>query len=121
MTALRPGRLPLLWWCLALALAGLIFWLSHSPDARGVAGWLDLSYPRDKIVHAGVFSVLAGLIFMATGRPWLTVLLASFYGLTDELHQSMVPGRHADVWDWLADTVGAALAVGLLWALFRRK
>jgi hypothetical protein len=118
---MTPGKHPLPWWALALALAGLIFYLSASPDARGVAGWLDLSHPRDKVVHGAAFAALAGLVYMATGRPLLAVALASLYGLSDELHQATVPGRVASVWDWLADTAGAALAVGLLWLLLARR
>ena len=36
--------------------------------------------------------------------------MRSFYGATDEWHQSFVPGRDADVRDLVADAVGAALA-----------
>ncbi|MCX5731999.1 MAG: VanZ family protein, partial [Deltaproteobacteria bacterium] len=37
-------------------------------------------------------------------------------GATDEFHQSFVPGRNADVADWMADTLGAAAgaAIGAL-------
>jgi VanZ family protein len=45
------------------------------------------------------------------------MLAASAYGAIDEFHQSFVPGRDCNVWDWLADTLGAflgALAVMLL-------
>ena len=64
--------------------AGLTFWLSSSPDAQGVGGFLDLSPPWDKLYHAGNFGVLAGLLYLATGRVWLAVLLASAYGVSDE-------------------------------------
>jgi VanZ family protein len=114
----RPGSHPLLWWALALSLAGLIFWLSASPDARGAAGWIELTHPRDKIVHGTAFGVLAGFLYLATGKPLLAVLLASGYGAFDELHQATVPGRVADVWDWVADTIGAILFVLVLWALW---
>ena len=40
----------------------------------------------------------------------LAVVTASAYGLTDEVHQAFVPLRDASWQDWLADTVGAALA-----------
>jgi VanZ family protein len=43
------------------------------------------------------------------GALLLALSLASLYGATDEFHQSFVPGRSADVLDWLADTLGAAL------------
>lgn len=39
----------------------------------------------------------------------MTALGALLYGLTDEYHQSLVPGREADVLDLLADTVGGLL------------
>ena len=44
------------------------------------------------------------------------ILLSTAYGLTDELHQWFVPGRVAEVLDLIADTVGAAVGVGLVWA-----
>ena len=45
-----------------------------------------------------------------------TVALAfcSLYGWSDEWHQSFVPGRYSSISDWLADTIGAALSIGLL-------
>lgn len=74
---------------------------------------------QDKIIHAFAYALLA----MFTWRyfryfPFLTpqlfiwtLIFASFYGVTDEFHQSFVVGRQADVWDWLADTIGAYLAL----------
>ena len=95
--------------------------MSSSPDAQGAAGFLDLSPPWDKLYHAGNFGVLAALLHLATGRAWLAVLLASIYGVSDEVHQAFVPGRSADAADWLADTAGALVAVLLLrwWLRYR--
>jgi len=42
---------------------------------------------------------------------FLTIAAASLFGASDECHQSFTPGRQADVFDWLADTLGACLAV----------
>jgi VanZ family protein len=36
-------------------------------------------------------------------------LLASAYGATDEYHQMFVPLRHAELADWIADTIGASI------------
>lgn len=106
---------------LALFWAALTFWLSSSPDAQGAAGFIDLTPPWDKLYHAGNFGVLAGLLYLASGRVGLAVALASIYGAVDELHQAFVPGRSADAADWLADTLGAALAVlALRWWTGRR-
>jgi VanZ family protein len=44
------------------------------------------------------------------------LVIASAYGATDEWHQSFVPGRSADIHDWFADTIGAALGAGACWA-----
>lgn len=96
---------------LALLWAALTFWLSSSPDTQGAAGLIDLTPPWDKLYHAGNFGVLAGLLYLASGRAWLALALASLYGAGDELHQAFVPGRSADAADWLADTLGAAVAV----------
>jgi VanZ family protein len=42
----------------------------------------------------------------------LLVGISSLYGVIDELHQFYVPGRDCNVWDWIADTLGASLGAG---------
>ena len=44
-------------------------------------------------------------------RPpaFFVLALGTSYGALDELHQSLVPGRSAELGDWLADAVGVAL------------
>jgi hypothetical protein len=79
----------------------------------------------DKVAHFAVFGFLGTLVYRAGGPKWpawLAVLIVSAFGVTDEWHQSFVPGRDCDVFDWLADTLGAALAVTLYvkWASYRR-
>ena len=71
----------------------------------------------DKVVHAVVYAVLAALCLRPLRRswpalpPWLAVaiaaLLATIYGVSDELHQRLTPGRNADVNDVVADAIGA--------------
>jgi VanZ family protein len=77
----------------------------------------------DKIAHLSVYGLLGTLVLRARGeRPaWQAVALVSLFGLSDELHQYFTPGRSMDVMDWVADTVGAALAVTLYrqWAWYR--
>ncbi len=99
---------------LAVLWVALTFWFSASPDAQGAKTFLDLTPPWDKLYHAGNFGVLAALLYPVTGRAWLAALLASLYGISDEVHQAFVPDRSADALDWLADTVGALAAVTLL-------
>ena len=51
----------------------------------------------------------------------MAVGVTSLYGATDEWHQSYVPGRYAEVADWVADTLGALLATVLYahWTVYR--
>ncbi len=43
----------------------------------------------------------------------LGVIIAIGYGVTDEIHQYFVPGRHCSLSDVFSDTVGAILAYGV--------
>lgn len=53
---------------------------------------------------------------LALSTALTATLLATAYGVTDEYHQSFVPGRTADPADVVKDLVGAALGC----ALYRR-
>jgi VanZ family protein len=110
---------------LALAWMALLFYLSHQPglDVPALFKW------QDKVFHAGVYGILGILLLAAmpltpNGFTWrqvsIAAVIASFYGISDEFHQSFIPGRSAEVGDWLADTVGALLAALLLAQLSRR-
>lgn len=45
-----------------------------------------------------------------------TVAICAAYGVSDEFHQSFVPGRSVQVSDVVADTVGASIGTVLCWA-----
>lgn len=80
----------------------------------------------DKLVHAGVYAGLAALLVRAlaggfqqpvgAGVTIAAVVAASAYGASDEIHQSFVATRQADVVDLLADAAGACAAAGALYA-----
>ena len=55
-------------------------------------------------------------------RLWLAWLLAVLYALTDEFHQSFVPGRHPSLFDALFfDAFGAWIALRLASLFFKEK
>src|SRR5512134_943801 len=99
----------------------LIYWLSSQPGLPAPPASLG-----DKGAHALVYGALAALWFraLAAGRlEGLTppraaraVLWSALYGLTDELHQSLVPTRTSEIADIFADVGGASAAVLLVWA-----
>jgi VanZ family protein len=106
-------------WLYAVALAATIVWASGHGQ---VAGPDIVNF--DKLVHFSVFGLLATLVlrpFRSRHLVW-AILLVSLFGATDELHQSLTPGRSMDYHDWIADTLGAALAVTLYtwWTWYRR-
>ncbi len=110
-----------------LVMAG-IFFMSHLP---GKDVPLPPVFGIDKLLHAGAYAVLARTIFFAldprpAGRPsrglcLLVVALTVLYGISDEFHQSFVPGRFPSGWDVAADAVGGLLAVWLRMAEARNQ
>jgi VanZ family protein len=85
----------------------------------------------DKANHFGAYGLLSVLLFLTmnfqTKYPflkrnanWLTVLIASTYGILDELHQMLVPGRSCEFLDWFADFSGSLLGVLIIQWLLKR-
>ncbi|HUQ02825.1 MAG TPA: VanZ family protein [Kofleriaceae bacterium] len=106
----------------AVALMIALFALS-AQSQLSVPGGFDFG---DKIVHAAVYGLLAQFYALTAERSSRRVTLyailgAVAYGVTDELHQSFVPGRDASVFDLVADAVGATLgALFIAWYSARR-
>jgi VanZ family protein len=49
---------------------------------------------------------------------WLSWLLAVLFAITDEIHQSSVPGRHSSIVDVCIDSIGAGLALLIKYVLY---
>lgn len=85
-------------------------------------GWLDKIY-FDKWVHIGCFAFLVILFCWPVNTSSFTkiqrlryfikiAIAASVWGLTTEFIQKFfVAGRDFDVFDWIADTAGAIIAL----------
>jgi VanZ family protein len=86
----------------------------------------------DKVVHAGVYSLLAAVLMWAVvAGDWRKVraqhvvavtVVCMLYGLSDEIHQLFVPRRRYELLDLAADTSGAlgAAVAGWAWGIIRR-
>lgn len=87
--------------------------LSRANDAPGA----------DKWVHGGLFAVLGLLGALAwrgmRARPALLLGLVVLGALTEWL-QAYVPGRSMSAADWVADSAGALLGLGLGWLWARQ-
>jgi VanZ family protein len=118
----RRERRQVLW---PVLLTAVIIWESVSSIPS--VGPPLLSF--DKLAHFGVFGLLATAIARlekAKNWPlpgaWWAVVMVSAYGGATELLQSLTPMRSMEFDDWVADTLGAALAVFLYlhWTWYRR-
>jgi VanZ family protein len=106
------------YWVPLIVYAGVIFYLSSlsHPEDYAPALFKQIS---DKVVHAVEYGTLGILCYRAfryaagvraaRSAVLLAIVAATLYGLTDELHQALVPLRHADGWDLLTDLLGAAV------------
>jgi len=113
---------------LVLGWLGLIYFLSartgsEAADAISPLFWLGTLV--DEIAHLVLYGGLATLLLLGFWSwrsegygefrwVWLAASLALFYGLTDEYHQTFVPGRSASLKDILIDGAGA-MASALVW------
>lgn len=97
-----------------LALMGLIFYLSaQPPDGSDIPEWARV------VAHFTEYAALAAL-WLWTLRPALgrsafpvAAAIATGYAISDEYHQSFVPGRDSDPFDVLVDCAGIAAALAL--------
>jgi VanZ family protein len=102
----------------------LIFTVSAQPVLPSVPGWWDVLLK--KTMHALAYGVLTWLIMRAMRgygsdhgviRP-VSIGLALAYALSDEYHQTFVPGRDGNLVDVAVDVVGIAWAIALDWRRF---
>ena len=117
---LKPSGLywlPLFLYCL------LIYIQSANPSPQQIP-----SFPLiDKALHFFAYGIM-GILFYRAYRTLriknnlqmlmlLSVVSASLYGISDEIHQSFVPFREAEVADVIADILGAFSGVYLYQSL----
>jgi len=104
----------------------LIFYLS-SLSGHEVSQPFPLK-PIPLIGHIVLFSGLAVFLLLAI-RAWnseinlrwvITVaMFSSLFGISDEYHQSFVPGRHASIADALIDSISSTVTATSLWIVGR--
>lgn len=115
-------------WIALAAWVGFLFYMSSQspPEPRPTSTILRAWYMN--LRHAPAYGLLATLILWSLarrGEPWASdrlrivwaVALTTLYGVSDEIHQSFVPGRDASVLDLITDLVGALFALHLLRAV----
>jgi VanZ family protein len=109
--------LPLILYCLFIYIQSA----NPSPDQIPSIPFID------KVLHGAAYGIMGILFYRAyqTLRikdnihmlMLLSVVSASLYGISDEIHQSFVPFRDAEVGDVIADIIGAFSGVYLYQSL----
>jgi VanZ family protein len=111
-------------WAPVITYLVAIFVVSSMPQPPEMPGGVG-----DKSLHGLAYAVLGVLLVRAlSGGDWarvtgrvvfVAIVLATAYGITDELHQAFVPGRSPDPRDVVADAVGATIGALGYYAIAR--
>ena len=116
-------------WGPAALMMVVIFWFSSIPSYE----MLDFGF-LDFIIKKGGHAFGYGLLGLSYLRGlkgnsqkihsrwfYMAWAMAVLYSITDEFHQSFVPGRNPAVTDVMIDAFGAALALFLVYRFYKQK
>lgn len=104
-------------WLPVIIWAVLIFALSSIKTPK-VSEFFVGDFIAKKAAHLFEYAILFALIMRATKGKWAwSYLLTILYSISDEIHQSRVPGRTATVIDLGFDLSGANIAAYVIWKL----
>ncbi|MDR1759550.1 MAG: VanZ family protein [Fibrobacter sp.] len=118
------SRYPILRYLPSILIMAFLFYGSSKPGS----GMTWLVPPYDKMLHGFIYACL-GISYALWWKPaaweskrilgifWVT-LICLIFGLSDEFHQSFIPGRSASTDDLIADAVGG-LVGALVFALLK--
>jgi VanZ family protein len=108
-----------LYWLPLIAYCVAIYIQSDYPSPQSLPSF-EFS---DKLLHLAAYAVMGVLFYRAyQTTPFnsniqmlvlLSMISASLYGVSDEIHQAFVPARDGSLWDVVADILGAAGGVYL--------
>jgi len=117
------------WAIPALLAAGVIFYFSSLE--RIELPLSEISF-NDLLFHGAGYFVF-GVTLLLGAHPWrgfqesplrgtvILLIVGMAYALSDEIHQAFVPNRDCSLADFLADSVGVAIAVGGRYFLGKRS
>jgi len=107
--------------------SGMIFVVSSGPvGSVSKVYWYD--FAAKSLAHVVEYGVLTVLLFRALKGDGVdkfragvgAIIIAIVYAVTDEVHQYFVPGRDSRFHDVFFDTIGAIVAVFIIWKLLPR-
>ncbi|HUF00204.1 MAG TPA: VanZ family protein, partial [Anaerolineales bacterium] len=117
----KPIQIVLRWLPALLLMLVIFLFSSRSASDLPSFDWADRIVKKGG--HMIGYALLAASYWRALNfrkeKWWLAWCFAVLYAVTDEFHQSMVPGRYASIWDvMIFDNFGALIS---LWLFDRYK
>ncbi len=108
-------------WLPLISWTAVIFFVSHQPSQNiPIFGFWDLLVKKG--AHFIAYLILAELAFGATNqkRPAYALLITLLYAISDEWHQTFIPGRNGTLIDVLIDFSGGVTALFIHYRWKRR-
>src|SRR5258708_5438779 len=111
-------------WLPPLIWGALIFSVS-STTVPQVSTSYTVNFTVHKLAHIIEYAILGILIYRALKEENISrkeaviyaIIIAAFYGFTDEFHQSFTPHRTTRLRDVIIDTIGATAGILIVWKL----
>ncbi len=111
-------------WAPPIIWGALIFSVS-STSVPQVSTSYTVDFTVHKLAHIIEYAILGILIYRALKEEKISrkeaviyaIIIAAFYGFTDEFHQSFTPHRTTRLRDVIIDTIGATSGILIVWKL----
>lgn len=122
-------------WILAIGWMAIIFYLSHQPGKESgelsslIAAIFSviplqedqLHYLVRKGAHVFAYFLLAILLYSASRKWYVALVISVLYAMSDEFHQTFIPGRSGQISDVGIDSMGIILGIITFALIYKRK
>ncbi len=118
-------KFKVVYWFAAIGYSFIILLISHQTKPLPM---LKPLFSYDKLIHLVEYGFFTFFWWMAAATTWSSMdrrfplwifLFSFFFALSDEFHQSFIPGRDASWLDVTADFIGMVLVIG--WMRYRQR
>ncbi|CAN5318002.1 hypothetical protein BH10PAT1_BH10PAT1_3970 [soil metagenome] len=104
---------------------GILIFSGSSVATPAVSPIYNVDFLAHKLAHIIEYAILGILLYRALKEEKISrkeavvyaIIIAAFYGFTDEFHQSFTPHRTTRMRDVIIDTIGATSGILFVWKL----